>query len=144
MQSGLPDNDDPAQYKQWVCWKHIVRDGKASKLPMQTNGKPASVVDAATWSTFEDASNAAKTNGWGIGFVLTSADPFVVIDLDKSNAPDNEALHKRLLDEFSQTYSEISPSGIGFHIFCIGKWKTSGNRFGSVKPGLFILKFFDL
>ena len=124
---------NPASYKHWVCWKHVERDGRITKPPIQPNGRPASVTNPDTWSTYEEVGQAARQNRWGIGFVLTDNDPFIAIDLDNSHLPENAELHRTILADFSETYIEVSPSGNGYHILCAGKWHTDGNKYGSVE-----------
>ena len=121
-------SNNPCDYPQWVCWNPA--NGKA---PIQINGWPASVRNPSHWATYDNAVEAANRNGWGIGFVLTKDDPFVVIDLDKSNLPENYAKHQEILKRFSETYQERSPSGNGFHIWCIGTLPKNGIRRDSIE-----------
>ena len=124
---------NPNNFNQWLLWKTNERDGKRTKVPIQSNGTLASVSNPATWCTCNEAREAAKDFGDGIGFVLTDDDPFVVIDLDSSHLPENAERHSSILNAFDGTYTEKSPSGNGYHIYCRGKWPTAGNRFGSVE-----------
>ena len=101
--------------KQWVVW----REGK---VPYQLNGQLADVTDPRTWNTF-DACVAALSNplNIGIGFVFTASDPYSFIDLD--NALGDQAIiatHLKIAHEFN-SYSEVSPSGMGLHIIVKGK-----------------------
>lgn len=111
---------------QWVC-------ANADKVPLNPRtGKPASVVDASTWATFNEAVRAGTKH---IGFVLTHADPYCIIDLDnKVEAPVTEqewAVHERILTSFV-SYTERSASGRGYHVVIRGRLP-KGRRRGNVE-----------
>ena len=36
---------------RWVLWRNEKRNGRATKIPKQINGKEASSTDAKTWAT---------------------------------------------------------------------------------------------
>jgi primase-polymerase (primpol)-like protein len=117
--------DDLAERDQWVLWQYQQRNGNNTKVPYQVNGRPASSTDPRTWDTFEAASDAwskAPERYAGIGFVFSTADPFCGIDLD--NSLDAEANVKPwaqgVIERFSDTYMEISPSGRGLKIWARG------------------------
>lgn len=108
--------------KQWVCW----REGK---VPYQINGTLADVTNPATWTTFDQAVSAlANSLNKGIGFVFTQSDPYSFIDLD--NAEGDQAIlatHLKIAKEFD-SYSEVSPSGMGLHIIVRGKVQAGRRR----------------
>lgn len=55
----------------WVLAKAVVRDGKITKPPFQSNGGPASHSDPSTWCSFDVARTAYEKGGFiGVGFVL--------------------------------------------------------------------------
>lgn len=101
-------------YKSWVLW--MLRNGK--KIPFQADsGHYASVDRPETWSTYDDVKSRDSK-----GFVLTDKDPFTVIDLDHCIGAQGQVkgeITKILL--YFQSYTEISPSGTGFHIWVRGK-----------------------
>ena len=107
---------------QWVCWRHLMRGGKATKCPMcPTKPRKASSTDQATWSTFEQAVAACRSSEGlaGVGFVFTTDDPFVGIDLDNClDAATGEVKPwaRPIIDQLD-SYSEISPSGKGLKVF---------------------------
>lgn len=100
--------------KQWVVW----REGK---VPFQTNGQIADVTNSGTYCTFQDAINALQNSiNIGIGFCFTDSDPYSFIDLDNANGDQAIiATHLKIAHEFN-SYSEVSPSGMGLHIIVKG------------------------
>ena len=101
---------------QWVAWVRQA-DGRAvKKVPLDPKyDRYASVIDRGTWSSFDAACSRPGSNG--IGFVLTRDDGFVGIDLDRCVADGvlTDAA-KRIVDRFN-SYTELSPSKTGLHIF---------------------------
>lgn len=101
--------------KQWCVWEKVSRDGKTTKVPKQTDGKPASANDQNTWTTYERAIGSVIRFD-GIGFFFSKNDPFCGIDIDgciRDGKLTNEA--NKLLKCF-MSYSERSPSGTGVHV----------------------------
>lgn len=93
-----------------------------SKRPLSVTGGPASSTDPSTWSTYDDAF-AAFVGGVGnaAGFVLNHDMGIVVIDLDHcvSNGI-VEPWAQEIIDRID-SYTELSQSGEGIHIFARGK-----------------------
>lgn len=92
---------------------------------------PGSHSDPATWLTFEDAVGFARGFGCGLGFVVCDDDPFTVVDLDiknQHNAPDKPQLWTtpeqietlRYIAAELDSYTELSQSGQGVHVWCLG------------------------
>ena len=100
---------------QWVLWAQVA--GK--KVPRQARSpqRNASVTNPATWSSFDAASKSAADNGLGLGFVFTMRDPFVFVDLDWDEQPSD--LQRGIIEQLA-SYTEISPSGCGAHVFVSG------------------------
>lgn len=112
------------EYRQWVVWKLEAREGtKDTKVPYSPNSnRKADVNTPKTWGTWDEAITAFNTGNFtGIGFVLTSSDPYGFIDLD--NTYDDQVALDRQIKIFREfnSYSEISPSGGGLHIIVKGK-----------------------
>lgn len=106
------------QLPQWVC-------AKEDKVPLNPETRSAaSVKDSSTWSTFDVACAAGYPH---VGFVLTEADPFCIIDLDAPATPEQEARHQKIIDAFP-SYTEVSQSGRGLHIIVRGKVPTGARR----------------
>lgn len=119
----------PAELRERIQW--VVAG--ADKIPLNPRtGNAASVVDPATWGTFQDACNAGTRH---IGFVLTHADPYCIIDLDnkpeKPVSQEEWEVHQRILTQFD-SYTERSASGRGYHIVTKGKLPR-GRRRGNVE-----------
>lgn len=103
--------------KRWVNWRLEERKGKTTKVPYQINGRMASSTDPATWATHAAASIADPEH---VGIVLHDK-KLVVIDIDHV-LEDGKIVHPEktkilLLLSQSNTYTEISPSGTGLHIY---------------------------
>jgi hypothetical protein len=117
-------------YPQWVCWRYATVDDRLTKLPICPHtGKLASVTDPSTWSDYQTAFTAASTNSAfcsGVGFVLTDNDPFICTDLD---ATEDAIIKQRQIEIFNalNSYSEISPSGKGLHVWTKAKDRLPGN-----------------
>lgn len=110
-------------YPQWVAWRYVESDKKPRKVPFDVRSKKnASTVNPTNWATFNEVVDfITKNQGYGIGFVLTQNDPFVCIDLDHSDDPAITNYQYKILDNFKNTYIEMSPSGKGYHIWTKGE-----------------------
>ncbi len=100
---------------QWV--RHSAR-----KVPLSARGAkrtPASSTDPTTWSSYSAAKRS--TAGVGLGFVLSSVDRLVCIDLDHALGGGVLAGWAReIVDQAPDTYIEVSPSGTGLHVWGYG------------------------
>jgi primase-polymerase (primpol)-like protein len=70
-------------WNQWVCWKEEMVGDKLNKVPYDpVTGKWAKSNDSKSWSDFKTAVNTYGNGGKfdGVGFVLTSNDPYVGCD----------------------------------------------------------------
>lgn len=128
-----------ARRPQWVAWKLTPRAGetKPTKVPYSARtGRLASTTDPGTWSTFEEAAAyCAREDLSGVGYVLSSDDPYVGVDLDGCRDPASgkiqpwaKAVMRRL-----NSYTEISPSGTGLRIFIRGELPPYGRRKGQIE-----------
>jgi hypothetical protein len=118
---GLTDRE------QWVCWREQERDGRQTKVPVDPNTDGfVSATDPETWGTFDETRAYAGANGIGVGFVFTEADPFVGVDLDKCRVPATGTVAewaKDIVERFD-SYTEVSPSGTGYHVIVEGAFPT--------------------
>jgi len=114
---------------QWVLWKYELRDGRITKVPYTVFGTRASVNDPDTWTDFETAWHMYTLGGYsGLGFVLTEEAGIVCVDLDHARDGDEwepEALN--IVRELN-TYTEISPSGEGLHVWAFGSLPAGRRR----------------
>jgi primase-polymerase (primpol)-like protein len=140
MQPSIPMRGDLpvglTERAQWVCWREQERDGRQTKVPVDPNtGGFASATDPATWTDFDEAREYAKANALGLGFVFTEADPFVGVDLDKCRVPATGTVTdcaQEVLERLD-SYTEVSPSGTGYHVLVEGELPDGGNRRGDVE-----------
>lgn len=116
------------KFDQWVVWKSGYRNGKVTKIPVDPKtGKLATVNNPDTWSSFEIAKSISGGYG-GLGFVLTSNDPFTFIDLDDIRN-DGSELKRAVFEQFN-SYCEYSPSNNGLHIIIRGHVPTGVRNSG--------------
>ena len=121
-------------YPQWVNWKSVERDGKATKPPFQPDGKFAESNNPATWNAFITVKASADRFD-GIGFVLTEDDPFVGVDFDKCYCPAFKLIDPVIEQHLKSlnTYVEISPSGRGLRALLRGRLPVDGRKNGRVE-----------
>ncbi|KAB1186622.1 MULTISPECIES: hypothetical protein [Haloferax] len=128
--------DDLCERAQWVGWRKQTRTGAETKVPQDVTGGYASATDAKTWTTFDEALAYAEAgNADGVGFVFTDDDPYVGIDLDKcrdSETGETEEWSQMIIDRMD-SYTEVSPSGTGYHIIINGDLPPDGNRTGNLE-----------
>ncbi|WP_224337932.1 hypothetical protein [Haloprofundus halobius] len=134
-QGGLPDV--LVERDQWVCWRSEKRGGKSTKVPVEPGvGSFASSTDSETWSDFETALEYLQSGGAdGLGFVFTDEDPIVGIDLDDCRDPESGDVDEDAQDiiERLDSYTEVSPSGSGFHVLVQGELPDGRNRRGKIE-----------
>lgn len=150
-----PDVPDVLKaYRQWVLWRgveKITREGlvKLDKIPINAQTLyPADTTDPATWHDFETCITALDTaleewehdapqlyRGGGIGFVFTSDDPFIGIDLDHCFDLTTQAIATWAQGYVSQlnSYTEITPSGTGLHVLIEGTLPPQGRKKGPIE-----------
>lgn len=100
--------------KIWTNWVwHTTKDGKKTKRPL------SKVNDPNTWITYAEAeinTEWNENNGIGIMFAKNrSGLALCGIDIDAHHV-DTNPLSREIMDMFSDTYIEHSPSGKGYHI----------------------------
>ena len=121
---------------QWVTWRReLTADGKPTKVPYSARTSlRASSTDPSTWSGFAEALDASSRYD-GIGYVFASSDPFVGIDLDHCRDAETGQIQswaKEIIDG-CMSYTEVSPSGAGVHIFVRGVLPAGARKRGSVE-----------
>lgn len=102
--------------KIWTNWVlNTSEDGKKTKIPL------SKVNDKNAWITYKQAFDRAEWKKWeniGIGIMFAQNSTGLAlcgIDIDAHNV-DTNPLAKEIMDMFSDTYIEKSPSGKGYHI----------------------------
>jgi hypothetical protein len=118
----------------WVNWKYVTRKGKKTKVPINSRTlKNASSTDPDSWSSFAQAVAVAQQypEQYGIGFVFTQ--PHIGVDLDHCviGDPSDQRLNDfacELLANYRHTYAEMSPSGLGVHIYTQGDYPGEDQR----------------
>lgn len=132
--SDVPVDAIPAALKereQWVCWR--------SKRPIDPkNGDSGSHSDPATWGTFRDALDAHRSDGTktnGIGYVFSADGPISGVDLDDCRDPDTGEIDPWAVEivQSLDSFTEVSPSGTGLHIYVFGSVPDGGNKKGNVE-----------
>jgi hypothetical protein len=121
----FPLPDDLTELDRWGLWRMERVNGREAKIPFSTRGHRSSTSDSAQWGPYEDAAQVLKANRQryrGLGFLFVQEDGLVGIDLD-----DVLDEHQRVkewargvVERFSDTYMEISPSGSGLKIWARG------------------------
>ncbi len=105
------------EQKRWVNYRMVTLKGKVTKIPYSVTGAKASSTDPATWATYADALKVSPQ----VGIVFTPDQLLLGIDIDHC-LKGNKIIHeqKEIIEAFikeADTYTEISPSGEGLHLF---------------------------
>lgn len=122
------------QRKAWLLWKSEQHPGdkKPRKVPYYADGRrrtgeQGAPADRAALVGF-DAALAALGSGdfTGLGYAFLPGNEDIGIDLDHVRDPETGALTPRTLAivDACASYTEISPSGTGLHIYCQGETET--------------------
>jgi hypothetical protein len=103
---------------------------KEPKVPINpATGGAAKVDDPATAGTFDEAVAQVGPRGFGRGggvgvHMRTAKTGFVGLDIDGVRDPDSGDLNEigaEVVRRFAGAYVEISPSGKGLRVFCLGQ-----------------------
>ena len=122
-----------AALRQWICWRlePDPKGEKPRKVPYDPRtGRKASSTNPETWATLPEAMRAqTKYLFTGVGFVFTEAGGIVGVDIDHCRNEDGTFTEaaQAILDKYP-SYTEISPSGAGLHIFYRGVMPGKGNK----------------
>ena len=112
-----------------MAQEHDIGSSKPTKIPYNPKtGKKASVTDPSHWCSYLDAVSCLANGGSynGVGLVLTRNDPYFICDLDNAKGDASIIARQKEIAEKFDTYSEISPSGMGLHI--VGKGSIPNGR----------------
>jgi len=137
------------KHPKWMVWKAIHQPTEENpermgKVPCYLNGKPfAKWKEPESWSTFEQVKEAYETGKFdGVGIIFNRSDHLVCADLDDFEDINNIPAEK--YDLTLHSYTEISPSGSGLHIWIIGqkpewcKTKKNGVEFFGDEANTFV------
>jgi primase-polymerase (primpol)-like protein len=121
--------------RQWLLAG--ANDAGELKVPRSLNRTTwtpcaGSHSEPLTWLDYETARAAADHFGLGLGYVLHKDDPYTCVDFDvknASNAPNNpekwtgaeDVRRMQMLVEDLDSYTELSQSGQGVHVWVRGK-----------------------
>ena len=112
-----------------------------TKRPYSPNGSLASTTDSDTWSGFQSCLQKYEDDGGydGIGFVLSKddvhGDEFFSVDLDHCRDSLDQSIEpwaQQIIEQFD-SYTEVSPSGDGIHIFGRGQLPEKGRKKGNIE-----------
>jgi len=124
--------------RQWVLWRREApKNGKKGKAPYQLNGHHARTDDPATWASFEQCLEAyrARRRCDGIGFVFSSDDDTIGVDLDGCRDASTGRVNEpaRAIIVRLDSYTEVSPSGQGIHVLVRGRQPGVRRRKGDIE-----------
>ena len=129
----LPGSPELKELDQWVVWKYEARNGKPAKTPYDPRSKSrCNATDPGKWASYDEAVSVVSQYR-GLGLVV--APPYVAIDLDNCRDPqsgETEAWAQEIITELN-SYTELSPSGKGFHIWVRATLPDGRRRAGRVE-----------
>lgn len=120
------------QKNQWIVWKFEQYDGdkKPRKVPYYVSGKKrfgkqGDEQDLSQLSNFKTALDLVNSGNYsGLGFALLKTDNLICVDIDSNADPE---ITQKLISGLN-SYTEISPSGNGYHIWLTGETRTFKNN----------------
>jgi len=125
--------------RAWCVWAREDRDGKATKVPRRPDGSTWRSNDPATWATFDEVATAYTRDfpRWaGIGRRITG--DLVGVDVDWKRAEAVPAEGPPWLADFLAalaSWTEITPSGRGAHVWLRGEWRGRARQVALDPPG---------
>lgn len=108
------------QLNQWVVWGVDKDNLKCPYNPITM--KRAGAGQPNTWGKYYEAVNRVKCGqAQGVGFEFNN-NGYVGVDLDTVRNPETGFIADDAINiiKLLNSYTEISPSGYGFHIICKG------------------------
>lgn len=126
------------RHPHWVVWREQQRDGKTTKVPYNATEPrvKASSTDADTWAAHTYAAKCVERGqAAGVGYVFSPDDEYVGVDLDNCVVDGNIDPHAMDVVRKLDSYTELSPSGRGLHIFVRGRIKGDRKKTGKTPWG---------
>ncbi len=129
---------------RWTGYQFGLREnGRLAKIPTTESGFPCDSTSSANWLPFDRAyanwTTAPRESNGGIGIQLPN--DHIVIDCDDTRDPVTGELKQwaHELVKMFDSYTEVSVSGCGIHIWVRGDWKGIDEWSGiEVKRGSFV------
>lgn len=128
--------DELRNRDQWICWRAEQRGEKLTKIPRSPHGGPGDSTDPATWGSFFQATEVRDQHGYdGIGYVFSADDPYCGIDLDGVRDSETGGLEPwaEKIVAALDSFTEVSPSGTGIHVYMKGSLPAGGRRRGQIE-----------
>ncbi len=134
---------------QWVCWQYQCRncwttydrkrgdcpecDGDVSKVPIDpATGDLAKSNSPDTWADLDTAQqyDDKDSDTQGTGFMFNSEGLLAGVDLDDCRDPGTGEIDDWARDVVNRldSFTEVSPSGTGLHVYVLGFVPDGGNR----------------
>jgi len=126
--------DELKNTPQWILFKlEMSADGGIKKHPFkEMDNNSWQMGWKGTSTSFETASRTFINNSdYGcLGFVMSESDPFTVIDKDHVIDPETGKINDEASEEIKllNSYSEVSVSGTGIHVFVKAKSPEAGRK----------------
>lgn len=129
---------------QWICWELVERNGKTTKVPKRADtGGNAKSTDPGTWCGFDAAIAGCGKHGLdGIGFVFAGDREVTGLDLDHVLVDGQVAEEYAWVVGAADTYTEVSPSGDGLHLFFLGS-KPESDHCKRTQPDKRVVEMYD-
>ena len=105
---------------RFCLWKLVMKPGKTKpdKIPYQLNGKRADATNPQHYSSFEETVEAFAKGGYtGIG--VGCFEPLRLVDVDDCVVYGKLDTRGQDIVDTLDSYTELSPSGTGIHIFIL-------------------------
>jgi len=120
-------------HDNFVLWQLEMRDDKPTKVPYSPHGGKAKANDPTTWAPYATCIHALDNGGHfdGLGFEFSKELGIIGIDLDDClDSATGEITDPHIERWVSQlnSYTEVSHSGKGLHIFIKGNHSGARNR----------------
>lgn len=121
---------------RWLCWQKKELEHRVAKIPVDVNEQQeyayrVSYRDPDHWYTYKEATKLVSKYDYIDGLqvvIIDSRDPYVIVDFDNCIDPETNRVDPAARKYLKQTntYTELSPSGTGFHLVFQGSIPRQG------------------